>query len=591
MRCLLSCIISCILCFATVQAQDVAMADSLFYSEEYEAAFAAYTQIIQQKKGSPIELGNSFLRRGRIFNNRQKYRLSLQDYFAALPYFEQAKNEARIAAAYNNIGDTYSQILQYNNATAYIQKSLVLYHKLNDTAGIIRQQNSLGMVQLQTADTASSKQTFLKTINDFRFVSTEPIFAKLYLNLAICYLQKKNDSASFYYQKALANASNNEDSATMAIVYNNIGDLELTNGNFKKALALFEQSDALNIVYGDSSTQAFIYHNLSLVYNTLGDAKQAYHFAAKERTYNDALYDREKNKIAAELSEKYESDKKDAEISSQQKQNKLKSRNLLLSFIALGLVAALGAFSFFSYKRKQKANQLLQQQNDHILSLNKKLDVSNQVKTKLFSIISHDLRSPVSSLFAYLQLTQQSDKKPSPQTIAAVTRQTENLLETLEDLLMWSKSQLEQFVPEYSTVSLHQSVQEALELCSSDIDSKQLKLVNEIPNGAALLTDVNMFTIIIRNIIFNAVQNAIPGTEIKAGYQSAQFHHTITIKNTTSLPEKELLLKLNAELVNSKKHGLGRILIQEFTEKLNGELEYAYNNGQLHTVLTLPIQK
>lgn len=97
-----------------------------------------------------------------------------------------------------------------------------------------------------------------------------------------------------------------------------------------------------------------------------------------------------------------------------------------------------------------------------------------------------------------------------------------------------------------------------------------------------------MLTVILRNILSNAVQNAIVQSAISIYCEKSGSSVVLRIENSTSQKEQEILAKLNSEVVSSKKYGLGKILIQEFAEKLNGTVTYQYLHQQIYAVLTLP---
>jgi signal transduction histidine kinase len=448
--------------------------------------------------------------------------------------------------------------------------------------------NNIAIIEMQNKNIENAISLHKNAITLFPNKILLPVFTTHLQNIANCYLDINRDSAVYYNKMALINAKANADSPVIASIYNNLGFLYFKKKNFTEALDLLLQSEALYNIFPDSTEQLVVYDNLAAVYDSTGQYKKAYTYLSKSNLYNEIKLDRDKIKISAELAEKYASEKKDEEIINQQKQNQLKTRNVQLSLLALALVALLGTVSFINYKRKQKANWQLQEQNNHILALNKELGSSNQVKTKLFSIISHDLRSPVSSLYAYLQLMQHAQELPSVQTTNAITRQTENLLETLEDLLMWSKSQLHQFTPEYVNLKLKNIIEEVLKLSATDIQNKKIEINNFINENSFVVTDGNMLMVILRNFLSNAVQNAIESSSISIYQESNDAGIVIRIENNTLQKEQEVLVKLNSEVISSKKYGLGKILIQEFAEKLNATISYQYKDKHIHAVLTLP---
>lgn len=570
-------------------AQTISVAEDYLYTGDFRNAIISYTTLINGKDTlQPVDRGNCFLRRGHCLSQLKRADSALHDFFDALRIFEKLNNKERLAAATNNIGHVFFIKDDIANAASYYKQSFDLYTTIKDTGNIIKAMNNIAITEMQNKNIENAIALHKNAIALFPNKILLPVFTTHLQNIANCYTGINSDSALHYNNIALVNAKANADSPVIASIYNNLGFLYLNKKKFGEALNLLLQSEAIYNVYPDSTEQAVVYDNIAAVYDSMGQYKKAYAYLTMANLFNEIKLNTDKIRISTELAEKYESGKKDEEIASQQKQNKLKGRNIKLSMLALLLVALLGTVSFISYKRKQKANLLLQQQNHHIVTLNKEMESSNLVKTKLFSIISHDLRSPVSSLYAYLQLILQAKEMPSRQTTNAITRQTENLLETLEDLLMWSKSQLQQFKPEYSTVYHRHIVDEVLKLSERDIAAKNIQVNNFINETDCSITDGNMLTVILRNILSNAVQNAIVQSAISIYCEKSGSSVVLRIENSTSQKEQEILAKLNSEVVSSKKYGLGKILIQEFAEKLNGTVTYQYLHQQIYAVLTLP---
>jgi tetratricopeptide (TPR) repeat protein len=570
-------------------AQSIKEAEQYLYANQFDSAIEAYTKVIVKNNNiTDLDMGNCFLRRGHCYTNVQKNDLALKDFFEAIKYFEKLKNTDRVAAAFNNIGLMYFQKQDYLLAKKYLDIGFNNYTELKDTANLIKSLNNLALVAYNTNDTLGAIKLHNQAINNYTDKILYPAFANHFLNLADCYINKNRDSTIYFYSEALENATTNGDSANIASILNNMGDLEKITGHFSKALHYFKQSEQINAVYGDSTAQAVIYHNLADVYDSLKMYDKAYYYATQERVYTENLFNAEKNTISAELSEKYESDKKDATIESQAITNKLKNRNFIIALLGLLVATILGALSFYNYKRKQRANFLLQQQNNRISTLNKELDDSNQVKTKLFSIISHDLRSPVSSLYAYLQMMQQSKTMPSEVSTKTIFNQTEKLLETLEELLTWSKSQLHQFTPDITVVNLLQQTHDAIGLSVNEVTSKKLTIEINIPQSVRVETDANMLTIVIRNILANAIQNSAADSTIKINYNARSTFHDLVIMNTPILTSEHAIKILSNSLVDSKKHGLGKILIQEFSEKLQSAICYTVQNDCIVTTFSMP---
>lgn len=578
-----------ILSKSNVFAQYYTVADTLFYNEKYAEAIDAYTNAINKAQDvNTIDIGNCYLRRGSSYEEFEKYDLATNDYFNALRIFETNGNNARIAAACQNIADVYFQKGNYDNAQKYFIRAKDLYVSVNDSVKVIGSLNSIGLVLYYIGDTVEAINQHKLAINTYKDKNLYPIFGSHYMNLGNCYITINKDSALFFYNKAYENALTNGDTALIGNIFANIGELYLKKKNYVNALSYLKKSEPITDVYSDSLSRSILYHNLAETYNALRQFSNAYNYAVKGRIMTENLFNSEKNKITVELSEKYESNKKDAKITSQTIENKLKTRNLIIAILGLFIASILGGLSFYNFKKKQKANLLLQQQNQYINKLNKQLEDSNQVKTKLFSIISHDLRSPVSSLYAYLQMMQQTNILPSTASTKTVSNQTEKLLETLEELLTWSKSQLHQFKPDTTSVNLIQQVHDAISLSVNEVEVKSLTIKIDIPQAVVIRTDANMLTIIIRNLLANAVQNAPAQSEIEITYKDSNPVHNLIITNLSIIDPSQAITALNSQLIDSKKYGLGKILIQEFSEKLHCSVLYTIQDNCIVTTLTIP---
>ena len=157
-------------------------------------------------------------------------------------------------------------------------------------------------------------------------------------------------------------------------------------------------------------------------------------------------------------------------------------------------------------------------QNEQLEILNSQLVIANETKAKLFSIISHDLRSPVSQIVQLLQLQKENpnlfSKAMREQYDTKLKTASENVLETMEDLLQWSKSQMQHFTPEQMPVNFLAIIQKELELFNHLIEQNNLIIKNTIAENILIITDENFLSVIIRNLLQNAINHCNHGGTI-----------------------------------------------------------------------------
>ncbi len=266
---------------------------------------------------------------------------------------------------------------------------------------------------------------------------------------------------------------------------------------------------------------------------------------------------------------KYQNEKKQKENLELKNENELQQRTKYLLLLVLGVVVIATCFIYRSNRIKQKLNKELN-------TVNQKLEEADHSKTKLLSIISHDLRGPVSSLFGFLQL-----KKESPALSAAyrekhddqINAAAENVLEAMEDVLIWSKSQMEKFTPSPVKIYLDELLPEIANLHATAAGDKNIRLSIECPAGLTLYADQNFLKIVLRNLVSNAVKFTPKGGKIDVVAERQQEMVCITVKdNGEGIDEEHLPHIFDWNSIRSDSSGLGLKLAKEFTEKLGGTI-------------------
>jgi len=227
------------------------------------------------------------------------------------------------------------------------------------------------------------------------------------------------------------------------------------------------------------------------------------------------------------------------------------------------------------YRNKKQSANILDQKNRELDILNKKLNESNLTKTKLFGIISHDLRSPVSQLFTFLKLQQKNDIQVSAeerdQHRQKLITSSKNLLETMEDLLLWSKSQMENFELDIDEVDLAQLFSDTVLLMQNQADAKDIRLITEIKGIGSLNSDQNLLLIILRNLVQNAINHAFNQTTIylRAGVNQNSQIYIAVINQGEVIPADQIQALIDNKQVKSKSSGYGLLIVKELALKIN----------------------
>ena len=117
----------------------------------------------------------------------------------------------------------------------------------------------------------------------------------------------------------------------------------------------------------------------------------------------------------------------------------------------MAFLAIIGGLLYFQNRIRRKTNKKLQ-------VLNTNLDQANKTKTQLLNILNHDLRSPVNSFIHYIQFQNESPETLDQETKSRIEKATlssaKNLLNSMEDILTWTKDQMANFEPQLKNVAV-----------------------------------------------------------------------------------------------------------------------------------------
>ncbi len=228
---------------------------------------------------------------------------------------------------------------------------------------------------------------------------------------------------------------------------------------------------------------------------------------------------------------------------------------------------------------------------------NIQLERVNGEKNKLFSIVAHDLRSPLASIQSYLELLtayplKEEEKKEIELKLLALTKNTSNMM---ANLLSWSKSQLEGAKVNIQPLELLKTLREILKIELSIAREKKISLTYHIDEHIYVKADANMLKLVIRNLISNAIKFTPMGGNIQIIAVTQNHDCLITIADSgTGINEADqkhvfsLKAKSTFGTNNEKGVGLGLILCKEFIELQNGSIDFISTVGK-GTIFTISI--
>lgn len=213
----------------------------------------------------------------------------------------------------------------------------------------------------------------------------------------------------------------------------------------------------------------------------------------------------------------------------------------------------------------------------------------NKLKDRLFSIISHDLRSPLLNLFDIIKMI--DDKLITEHEFRALIPQlSRNVGYTsglLENLLFWSKSQLQGEVIKPVDINIREVSENIVHLFERAIAEKELSLMNNFDESVLIYADADMIQLVIRNLISNAVKFSRRRGHIKlSSFSDGRFTRLCFEDDGVGISDDDLAKLFEIETFttrgtdNEQGTGLGLLLCKDFIEKNNGRIWVESNIGE-----------
>jgi len=212
-----------------------------------------------------------------------------------------------------------------------------------------------------------------------------------------------------------------------------------------------------------------------------------------------------------------------------------------------------------------------------------KLLQMNEFKDKLFTIVSHDIKSPLGVLVSLLELLDDGkdfDEEENKEILYEIKLNLKNTYEMVENVLQWFRSKMDGIAYNRMTWKLSDRVKISLIFLKQNAELKEIKVIHEIPKDIFAYVDRDMLEIVMRNIFSNSIKFTNKGGTIKVSAKESDGIVTIAIEDNGVGMESARVEEIfgdsycNTALgtLGEKGTGIGIMICREFIEKNNGKM-------------------
>lgn len=546
---------------------------------------------IREELGDSIRIADSYNNIGNTYSDLGNYTLALQNLYKALTIRERLGKKVLMAHSYSNIARIYMLMNRLDDAALFAKHGYKLAEETTLKHVIAYSCSILGNVYHKMKDYESAYKWINTAMELNREIKNMPA---LLVDMVTCgdvlVNLNRNVEAVKLYQEALVVAKSGPDWEGIAAAYIGLGTVYLEEGKYAESISASKEAVKASELIKSKLRASESYKLLADAYKKIKNYEAATQALDVHILYKDSLFTEESDKKASEMKYNFLLDKKEREIMLLEKNKSLKEKEsekqrLVVAVLVITLLFVLIALYllFRSRQKEVSAKQLIIQQKKEIETQTANLEQLNALKDKIFSILSHDLRSPVSSLISVMGML--GNKMISIDDFNALKEtfdvQLRSLSTTLDNLLYWSKSQITGESKQIKTVfDVSEVIQHNVQLLSHSAVQKRIELDLSEVTTINTCSDKNDIDIIIRNLLSNAIKFTKPSGTISI---TTSVHHNMckvsVADNGVGMPVdvidkllRKAPIKNTYGTAGEKGTGIGLIICKEFIERNGGEL-------------------
>ena len=386
-------------------------------------------------------------------------------------------------------------------------------------------------------------------------------------------IKKNHEQALFYAKEALkvaekTNMPHNIFAAEKVIIH-----CYLLVRDYKTAL-YYTESVLLKTPENDWTHLNYLYSTMSVIYAAMGNIEQSHEYFIKAKLLIGKMTDENRQNALQEMEVKYEVEQKEqahqAELKRKQTQQYILIGGLTLTVLLISLLIYI-----VTLRNKR----------------NRELAEMNATKDKFFSIISHDLKNPAIAQRDALQLlldnSEKWDKGALTNYYSKLLKSADSQVILLYNMLNWAYLQTGKMPFVANPFNLKAALKSDIALIQNMAEQKGVTFNVNMPEQTTVTGDDNMLTIVIRNLLTNAVKFTPTGGTVTLDIAPIGARFTISISDTgTGMTPDQLqnLFRLDAKrsttgTAGEQGSGLGLIVCKELVEKHGSTLNVDSENG------------
>lgn len=523
--------------------------------------------------------------------------MAIEHFLISLEMAEELQDSTLLAVILDNLGGMNTDLGNLELGELYISQALEIAISIGNLRNQLTSHLNLGTVQNRLGKYEDAEKNFRRVIDiSDQLGNVQGKVQGLY-NLGDLYKNMGDyEMALRMFDESLL--LGDEYNILMARYFNQRGKAEVyaSQNDFTGAIALF--SEVMLIAEEISLSNLIVESNKNLyeTYESSGDISTAYPFLKRYTELQDSISTLEQEQAIArqEVLLGLRTERETRELTEQALAKEQKGR-MIITILLILLLFILAGLLFLIFT-KIRDNKLLEAQKIHLIN-------ANEDKDQLLSVLSHDLRTPITSIQGVIELIRSNliGEAELNSALNQIEVKLQKEMNTLTNYLQWAKNQKDGFKPLMTTVDLAKINSDLLSDFEKVANDKNITIENHLSEDSLIYADRQMVYVILRNLISNALKYTPKSGKIAFDFNLINDRAVFSISDTgDGIPQEKYDLIFDPFHTSSLGTdgeigtGLGLAICKDFAE-IQGAIIYFESvigiGTTFYIAFKLPIQK
>lgn len=574
-----------------------------------ETSLNYYMRSLEINRERDFERGIAYnlINIGLIYHNLGRILQALDTQMEALAYVERMNDLNGQALIFHNLGSIYSDLEKHDESLQKFRRTIVLRQQIDDLAGLGSTFHNMGIVMLAKNEVDSARYYFQRAIDATERSNNLRMMPGILISMGELAMDDKDyPSAMDYFTRAHQISVKMNDQYRIGHSLKKQAMVWHSQGNFREALAKAQEAMNIALTIENKKLQMYVSRSLSIIYESRGEITRAFEYFKGYTSIADSLNNFEIQRRSARLDAEYEYMKKETELLLRKTEMELANRNRLnrqIFFTVLAVLFALflGVILVLNHKNKMRIqvayedlvarNLEIAAQKDQLERLAKELEEAGKTKNRIFSVISHDLRGPLSYAVMAVDMALKKDEEFIRKSLPLIKTNLDNVYALTDSLLEWAKVQMKKEALSIEDIDISAILSGVAMGLDAQLSKKKILLESGVPRKTMIKGEKNILELVIRNILGNAIKFSNLESNIRITVETKEQRTIVSIADQgVGIPESDMQ-KLYGErtitrtgTADEKGSGMGLKLSKEFLAKINGELWLESEAGKGTTV-------